>query len=466
MNFCSPYFNYNRFGLGSISNANISNINSDNSDDLSFVSINLQSSFAILNANIHIDSSYVEINISNGYFTFYNSSMTCNSQSIINCSITCNNNEDSNNIEFLILDATCEDICIVDSQCNILNDIDYVLQHVDNASSVLVADILSITTEFDDKYETDCNTLNNSMVFDIGFSYYSDKEIANTINQGIICCRGYESCAYSNSITTDLGSILCLGDSACTESQFIYTGDHLSATDHDNNVYIYCMGYSACYKSSLRSANDIVCSGYHACENSLIVNSEKVYCLKRSCTNAIMADIDVIYIIDSQNGFDVFSGDKSQVSIYFRGPGAGAYAALKCEQGSVCYIDCGIGSCDNITTTITCGGKCKVACNGIPDNSECVNIVSSLAPSSAPSNAPSTAPTTPPTRSDALTDEDVSMWFNWTLACVVTIICLVIIIAQIDSKKMRQNDLYRWSSLVVFGIYTIDFISGMYSTQF
>ena len=214
-------------------------------------------------------------------------------------------------------------------------------------------------------------------------------------------------------------------DSLCAQSTLIYTGDDDSNNNNNNNddIHIYCMAYESCYGSTLRTTNSILCGTYSACLNSLIMSSNKVYCLKFSCTDAILLAIDEIYIINSQNGLNVFSGAKSTTSIYFNGKNSGDNVYYKCEGNSVCYIYCENAACSSTTTLIICDTKCFVTCNGIYGNSDCVNIVISLSPSNAPTAAPSSAPSQPPTMSpsvkhvtpNVLTEQDVSEWFNWML---------------------------------------------------
>ena len=193
------------------------------------------------------------------------------------------------------------------------------------------------------------------------------------------------------------------------------------------------------------------------------MSSNILYCSKFACTDATLLSIDKIYIINQQNGLNVFSGDRSETRIYFRGDNSGDNVYYRCEQNSVCFIDCGIDACNKNTTLLICDGKCFVTCDGMDGNTECVNIVSSLAPTSAPTTSPSSSPTAQPTASKGLhiTDKDVSIWFNWTLTCVGSFVLIIVIVGRIDSKKYHKNDLFRWNYLLVFGVYTVDFCSGM-----
>ena len=94
------------------------------------------------------------------------------------------------------------------------------MNNTENTTQRIIDDIFLLSQQFSNEYESECDTWNNnnnnsnSLVFNIGAPKYSDADIVNNIENGIICCRGFESCAYTTSITTDLGSILCVGDSS------------------------------------------------------------------------------------------------------------------------------------------------------------------------------------------------------------------------------------------------------------
>ena len=478
------------FGLQSVSNLTLQLMHSnDNNASNNTISLSTASSFVVMNTNIYISSAHTQIHISNDSFSFYNVTLSCDPNTVVNCNISCERDKNNNtNTQFLILDDVCNNKCTIDYECNILDNIDSVLNSIDNITFLLINDITWLSDQFKNDYKSACdlNTRdNNSLVFDIGFAFHSDEDISNDNQYGTICCRGYESCAHTNTITTDLASILCLGNSACSQSKLIYTGDYTDGADTDNYNYdfydnvnntivIYCMGYDSCYESTLRSRNNILCGAYRSCLNALLMNTEKVYCsVKYSCVDSIMLSITEIYIINQQSGINAFSGDKSETYIYLIGNNAGDDITYNCEQDSICYINCaGIGSCNNLTTVLKCEGKCFVTCNGIFDNSQCVNMVISLEPTSSPTAGPTNAPSLPPSaaptstptliESNALTEQDVSIWFNWMLISIVIAIVLITVIGYNDAKKYRKNDLFQWNSLVIFGFYTIDFLSDVF----
>ena len=456
----------NLYGLQSISNIIVGNGSDDafifiNSSAYSYsdtIVISGESSFTAMNTHISLAAEDVDVQITEDYFVFYNVSMSCDDSIMLSCNIRCSDNK----TQFLLLDENCNDICIIDSQCLLAVDIDQVLNNIakDNSNTTtepvitrIARDISLLSEQFNNDYDSKCDISNsNSIIFNIGAVLKSDDDIINSIRNGIICCRGFESCAYTTSITTDLGSILCIAEAACAQSKLIYTGDEDSSNNRSVSINIYCMGYGSCYGSTLRTTNSILCGTYRACLNSLIMSSKKAYCLKFSCTDATFLAVDEIYIVNSQNGLNVFSGDKSETSIYFEGKNSGSNVYYKCEANSKCYIYCGNDACSNDTTLLVCDGKCFVTCNGIYGNTGCVDIVSSTEPTVAPS---------PPATSNALTEKDVSVWFNWTLGCGGAFILILLITSFADAKKYHKNDLLHWNYLVVFALYTIDFVSGI-----
>ena len=181
-------------------------------------------------------------------------------------------------------------------------------------------------------------------------------------------------------------------------------------------------------------------------------------------------------------------------TVRFIGKGSGTSVQFTCSEGDECFIHCDENSCSNMTTFLTCYGKCFVTCNSIHDNKDCVQIEYSESPSSGPSAAPTSAPTIYPTTApshsptyapsfapimyptaspsdsptnlptvrDALTHKDVNTWFNWMLWSILSSIALFVIIGCIDARKLRKNELFVWSSILSFGFYSIDFFSDLF----
>ena len=204
----------------------------------------------------------------------------------------------------------------------------------------------------------------------------------------------------------------------------------------------------------------------------------------------ILRHVNTVYLFEFQKEITVYSASVGTMTIYLRGYNAGAELSFTCTEGDTCYVECGENSCDPELTILTCYGKCFVACfdeattNSTKWNSNpgCVNIYLSQSPSSAPTLAPTTAPSTVPTNTPsteptdsptpsptsqptfntALTQTDVSSWFNWFLGTIFTAMVLIIGVGITDAKKWRRNDLFRWHSLLAFGFYSIDFVSDIF----
>ena len=315
----------------------------------------------------------------NNIFALYNTTLACDSN-VISCDIYCNSS-----FQFISFDETCYDKCAIDSKCLISNSTDHIMDSINNTTSVLIDKISSISEQLANEYESGCNQSNSqNLFFDAGYASYRFTNITNNNTNGAICCRGFESCGYSSAITAgDLGSILCLGDSACTQSS-------LTASS------IYCMAYNSCTLSKLQSANIIVCATYGACQNSSIMTGKTVYCFKESCSNTTIESVDTIYLVNHQGAIDITTKNKSETFIYFFGRNAGDELNFVCEKNSVCHIYCSIGACNSNTTRLLCDGKCFVTCNSTLTRIDCVNILSSTAPSASPSQPPTNHPTTAP----------------------------------------------------------------------
>lgn len=61
-----------------------------------------------------------------------------------------------------------------------------------------------------------------------------------------------------------------------------------------------------------------------------------------------------------------------------------------------------------------------------------------------------------------MTDEDIEQGLQYSLMVIVCIIAIVICLGLIDSRKLRPNELFQWSSIVVFLFYISDFISDIF----
>ena len=90
-----------------------------------------------------------------------------------------------------------------------------------------------------------CNS-NKSMSYDIGYPLYATLDIENSNENGLICCRGYDSCSNADLIRSNLGNILCLGYASCEYVAVIWVSSSQSTTLTTNidqlHGNIYCAG--------------------------------------------------------------------------------------------------------------------------------------------------------------------------------------------------------------------------------
>lgn len=449
----------------------------------------------------------VIINLSDGYYSLFNTTIKCSHQVFSTCTIYCSKND---NPQYFILDDSCSSICTTVNCFNLIDNI----SEIDNTSLNIINQLNELLTNLSDIYIYECDS-DDSVTYDtsigalasnFGDSSGVDNSIYNSINGAPVCCRGYESCSSTPSIYTSLGNILCLGYKSCSNVDLIWTGDDNDVT---TQASIFCVTELSCYNSLLQADSNIICSSYYSCQNSVIWQSSKLFCTMNACINTRIRKVEIIYFIDSQTNAIIHSGYIGETKIYFRGINAGNDVTYYCDTGDTCYFDCGENSCNNSTTKLYCYGKCFVECydqlqynatyRTSTTSTDCVNIITSLAPTvtpttapsqapsiapsgspsflptvaptieptivptETPSNFPSSAPTTmpswSPTESGLFTEEELASYFNWVIGVLIIISIIVLILGLISAKHAR-NELYEWKPILLFSIYANDFFSG------
>ena len=467
----------------------------------------LQAQFSMANEVVFFGYQNTRLYISAASdYSLWNVTFKCNYALNSYSRITCT--EDNSN-QFFIVDESCG--YILNTKCNIINS----TATIDNNTIQAMDTIIDIIDQFMKEYESECNTNNYSgysntdnmnMILDIGYPLYGESFIVNSEYTGAICCRGAESCAYSSNLISNSGNIFCTGDFSCGNSKYVYNGAYsdMQSLNHLNDwnlnsVSIYCMGFSACSGAGLTSVNKIICAAYSSCYYSEITGAKQLYCTDSACDSAIVREVENVYIFGPQTKMTFFSNGVD-MNIYFNGKDAGTDISLTCAEGDTCNIVCTINACNAAGTVLTCNGKCFVTCPD--DTTDCVDIILSTSPTMAPSAAPTMNPTIPPTNtpstpptgfptinpttsptnapsiypttspimnptvsptfSGALTKEDIGMWFNWVLWSILAGIVIIVIGGFIDSQKFRENELFRWHSIVLFGFYLIDFCSDIF----
>ena len=356
--------------------------------------------------------------------------------------------------------------------------------------------------------ETDDSITNKSEIYDTGHPVYADKDLVNGNDDGAIYCRGYASCAGTNKIQTQNGNIFCIACQTCMDSAFIWASESTTIDDSDTNTntitntnnnnnnnnistitnstaieetdtngHIFCLSFYSCSESILDTGNEIICSAVGLCRNSVILNAKKGFCSVYSCVNSIIRGVETMYIVGGNVFVVIYSGNVGNAYIYLKGPGAGHHLTYHCEEDDTCYINCDMAytngfACNSRTTSIYCDGKCVISCNYVnyTDNYSCLNIEESISPTAAPTLAPTTAPSQPPTLGDApivlLTESVLSLWLNWIIGLIFGVAMLVIVLGILDAKvnKQRINELFQWTSILVFCFYTSDFFSDVFFT--
>lgn len=469
--------------------------------------VDAASSFAVINTDILLElTSYLLFTsgfTSSSYYGYWNVSVSCvfpNSTVYPTIYLSCDSIVSPTWINF---DSSC--FFEISSDCLIHNTTEKIDSYDRNTVSMVseMSQLMKLAQNYSDTCDSDSD---DNLNFDIGYRLYAETDIENEIEYGLVCCRGYQSCAYTQSILTQLGSVICSGVESCIESELIWTGDDDTSLSDKNIItgnqgHILCIGASGCQGSTIQSAYSILCATYSACDSALILSANKLYCTDFACSGAFIRKVNTIYIIESNNDITIYSGYIGTSQVYFRGKNSGTNTKYVCNNDDFCDIYCGHSSCDSITTTLYCYGKCNVTCEGrntstLAGNVDCVNIISSLAPTVPPTNAPSISPTlnptlypsdspsvaptesptVPPTNQPSIAptddeslnvyeelDDDVSYYFNWMLFGIFGLTLFIVIVGCTDAQVLRRNELFHWPSVLKFGFYTNDFLSGTWA---
>ena len=411
--------------------------------------------FSVNHVTIHSDEITSANVFFDAYFGMYNVTIECHD--VTELWIWC---EDTRDTQFIIIDDSCG-YAYIDAPCNIVdnvNDIDNVTNTIFSKLKKLIDDnILSGDYNYNGIAVNGANTVfskecddeinNKSLVFDTGYPLYIDENIINENEDGNICCRGYRSCALTNTITTKSGSIYCAAYQSCVDSTLIWAEN--SELDDAN---VFCLSNYACSRSILEAKNSIICGSHHSCQYGIILAAQELFCVKFACLGSVARKIETIYIIERQIDMIIYSGSIGESKLYLRGREAGYGITYYCDEGDTCYIDCGNYSCSSNETFLYCDGKCFVECNDKtnPDSTDCVSIESSLAPTAAP------------TDNSLLNEDDVIEWFNWILASGSALTVVLIIVGIYDAKRARPNELFQAKSILVFAFYASDFLSDIF----
>ena len=485
--------------------------------------IDLSSAFSCMNCNIHFYSySTLSLRInSQQFYSLFNATIHLRSTNTVGeIQVHC---DEYNPQNFKVsIDANSSSANLNFSQnCNIIHSID----EIDNRTLSMIQELSNLVDLITVGHE-DWNGTNNDsdLVFDIGYSIYAETSIANEVDFASITCYGYQSCAAADIIKTSMGYIFCLGSYSCASSNLIWTDDSnidsitLDASYSNDNYIgsIFCAAPYSCSDSVLDSSNVILCGCKTACDSSVISSARQLYCTTKACTHTIIRSVETVYFIDEQIDCIIYSSNIGETTTYFQGANSGKDVIYYCNQGDICNIVCSDGACNSTTTVLYCYGKCFVECGKEFSNgsTDCVEIVTSTAPTAVPTVAPTGSPSVPPTvaptdsptigptsapsfqpsqdptlapsvppsnspsgiPSDAPTiiptnepsdstlvsEEEISLYFNYILIVIAGVTICLVIMGIIDAKKRRRNELFKWVCIYTFAFYSNDFLSDVF----
>lgn len=286
-------------------------------DITNLVVIDIDTSLGAIDADINVntnltltdDEDYEQSWFIEGYYVLFNVSINCYNATTwqIGCTGT------GPHI-FGTIDSSCDYVHIISAyqSCNIISSIEEMNAYDTGSYEMIteIRDLISLSQEYSDECDQEYSYSDNyNLVQDIGYPLSATLEIANDVQYGLLCCRGYESCAYTTSIYANLGSILCSGEQSCYQSDLIWTGEE--SNDNYNNdkskqASILCTGTQACSESTMDATYHIVCLGFHSCSNSLIFGGLKLYCTKHSCTGAFIRQTQTVYLIDNNTDTNIY----------------------------------------------------------------------------------------------------------------------------------------------------------------
>lgn len=133
-------------------------------------------------------------------------------------------------------------------------------------------------TELTKQYTYECDNSSDVITKDIGYSLDAGSDVTNDAELGLICCRGFQSCAYTGLISANQGNILCSSYESCIDVDLIWTGEATVTADTNTSVItksqasIFWAARSACAGSTIESAFYILCSAFYSCLDTLTLS--------------------------------------------------------------------------------------------------------------------------------------------------------------------------------------------------
>ena len=221
----------------------------------------------------------------------------------------------------------------------------------------------------------------------------------------------------------------------------------------DSGSDLYCIGEQACISSTINSVGNIICGSLYSCQNAVVFSAADLLCLnQRSCWGITVRKVQRVYMIEFQQDVTIYSGNSGNqdVEIWFFFA-TSSDVTVYCQANDACAIKCDKYSCSNIV--LYCDGLCDIDC---PEDSlvGCGITISSSSPTGAPTNP-----------EVLLTEEDVSVMFNWVISCAAGLTLAILMGGMIHASKKYcgpRNELFNWQAVVIAVLYCNDFISDLF----
>ena len=318
-----------------------------------------------------------------------------------------------------------------------------------------------------------------------------DNSDYNSDNVQGLCCSGLNSCLQAEITGNNEKSqfIACIADLSCSEAT-------ININNIDDSMYwseVYCEGKRSCMQSIISNGSTVHCGGSLSCSETNITNVINLICSgDESCTQGQFSDVSIIYA----SGYDALrdsniilgskllrSTSKRVFTMHFLGYGAGLDTRIICQSDSYCNIVCGIYGACHRSTVVECLGECNVTCQ-FANRTLCPTVIdimtnetttTSIATTATMTTANATARTDTTTELDSQDSgvgnvrntmeddlESLQVIYRYVFYGLGSLFLFALVFGTLDAYVLRKNELYKWSSVSIFGAYTLDFVSGIY----
>ena len=414
----------------------------------------------------------------NGYFSGYNATIYCWSGQT--CDIKCK----GNGCLGAVLLCETESDCTVDCNeaMNISCPYQIFLDQSTNVSAIMFPEFLELPFSSIDEsvdFEQLCQSSRASSINTrcVNNEQCEDDTI-DLIDEGVqdsICCGADSSCAASDASSSAVLTV--------RQNYDIFGISNEAATGRnmfgESNSIIHCHGYNGCYQSNFSDADIVYCGAQNGCDEGIFENISTVICSGvASCKDGIFYNPKTIYstsrmalensiiytneVGNCDTDDNTASDDDVNVDIQLLADNTAVGLVLHCECGNKCNINCGVYGACNGTTLYCPNGNCNVSCDFI-DDSTCPLIINSDT-TAMPTDSSSLEgnDTNAGSNLDGNNDvENLSQIYSYFLLSSAGVLVLVLCLGCMDGKFIRKNEQYKQSQIIFFGVYSLDFASGM-----